>query len=115
MTCYNTLTACIDTYEGAYPAAHSHVALSTVATSPSPSKEHVYMVGALLQNVSVVLMSQQVLQPLLLHGLFPFVLVPVVMETDIFIPFIFHFCYTCLLEEEKESYKCSQLHLFRYS
>ena len=112
MTCYNTLTACIDTYEGAYPAAHSHVALSTVATSPSPSKEHVYMVGTLLQNVSVVLMSQQVLQPLLLHGLFPFVLVPVVMETDIF---IFHFCYSCLLEEEKDSYKCSQLHLFRYS
>ena len=102
MTCYNTLTACIDTYEGAYPAAHSHVALSTVPISPSPSKEHVYIVGALLQNVSVVLMSRQVLQPLLLHGLFPFVLVPVVMETDIF---IFHFCYSCLLEEEKNSHK----------
>ena len=102
MTCYNTLTACIDTYERAYPAAHSHVALSTVPISPSLSKEHVYIVGALLQNVSVVLMSQQVLQPLLLHSLFAFVLVPVVMETDIF---IFHFCYSCLLEEEKDLHK----------
>ena len=35
-------------------------------------------------NASVVLMCQQVLQPLLVHGLFPFVLVPMVMETDIF-------------------------------
>ena len=37
----------------------------------------------MLRNVLVFFMCRQVLQPLLLHGLFPFLLVPSVMEREV--------------------------------